>query len=287
LQGTHDDFEWVSKPLASLAWLFSLWILNMEVARDLRECWVLRSFWLISAVAATVALPTAVLQAEVKGYGIALYASILHYILYLVIAAMGIRWRHVSKNLPPEWSEEVGHHFVGSSPQKGGASGAASEGAGDAGATPVPHIGFMTTEWWDHAYRLLSLYAPEKLILGGALFSLLIAVPLSALSAVVVGRLFNNFYYPYAPDSSRGHLREYCLVIVGIYILSCGLEALYTTLVFISGEKMASRTRRKLLHAILRQDMEFFDQVNHHPLLHALILHAQPLESLLNLALLP
>ena len=35
--GVHDDFEWVAKPLASLAWLYSLWILNMEVARDLRE----------------------------------------------------------------------------------------------------------------------------------------------------------------------------------------------------------------------------------------------------------
>jgi len=40
--GTHDDFEWVAKPLSSMAWLFSLWLLNMEVARDLRECWVLR-----------------------------------------------------------------------------------------------------------------------------------------------------------------------------------------------------------------------------------------------------
>jgi len=34
--------EQVAKPLASMAWLFSLWLLNMEVARDLRECWVLK-----------------------------------------------------------------------------------------------------------------------------------------------------------------------------------------------------------------------------------------------------
>jgi hypothetical protein len=32
-KGTHDDFEFVAKPLAALAWLFSLWILNMEVPR--------------------------------------------------------------------------------------------------------------------------------------------------------------------------------------------------------------------------------------------------------------
>ena len=35
--GAHDDFEWIAKPLASSAWLYSLWLFNMEVSRNLTE----------------------------------------------------------------------------------------------------------------------------------------------------------------------------------------------------------------------------------------------------------
>eukprot|EP00286_Rhodomonas_abbreviata_P025032 CAMPEP_0181311910 /NCGR_PEP_ID=MMETSP1101-20121128/13407_1 /TAXON_ID=46948 /ORGANISM="Rhodomonas abbreviata, Strain Caron Lab Isolate" /LENGTH=188 /DNA_ID=CAMNT_0023418709 /DNA_START=121 /DNA_END=684 /DNA_ORIENTATION=+ len=101
--GVHDDFEWVAKPLASLAWLYSLWILNMEVARDLRECWVLKTFWASSIVAATAALPTVVLAAETNGYGATFYAYLLHYVLYLAIVLLAFRFPHYSQNEVAEW----------------------------------------------------------------------------------------------------------------------------------------------------------------------------------------
>jgi hypothetical protein len=37
----------------------------------------------------------------------------------------------------------------------------------------------------------------EKLYLAGALLSMCGAVAVNGLALVVVGRLFNNFYYPY------------------------------------------------------------------------------------------
>jgi hypothetical protein len=93
-QAVHDDFEWVAKPLASFAWLFSLWILNMEVARDKSEGWVLKSFFALSVVAATISLPTVVISSEVSGYGFAFYAYIIHYILYITIAILAFRCEH-------------------------------------------------------------------------------------------------------------------------------------------------------------------------------------------------
>ena len=90
----HDDFEWVAKPLASFAWLFSLWILNMEVARDKGEGWVLKIFFALSVVAATVSLPTVVIASEVSGYGLIFYAYVVHYILYVVIAVLAFRCGH-------------------------------------------------------------------------------------------------------------------------------------------------------------------------------------------------
>ena len=100
--GTHDDFEWVAKPLSSLAWLFSLWLLNMEVARDLRECWVLKVFWVASAVAGTIALPTVILAAETNGYGLPFYVYMVHYVLYLIMAALVVRFPHKSSHEVPE-----------------------------------------------------------------------------------------------------------------------------------------------------------------------------------------
>ena len=90
----HDDFEWVAKPLASFAWLFSLWIMNMEVARDKSEGWVLKTFFALSVVAATVSLPTVIISSEVSGYGLVFYAYIVHYILYLAIAILAFRFEH-------------------------------------------------------------------------------------------------------------------------------------------------------------------------------------------------
>ena len=93
-RGVHDDFEWVAKPLASLAWLFSLWIQNMEVARDLPEGWVLKTFYASSVVAATISLPTVVISSEVSGYGVTFWAYMIHYIMYLVIAILAFRCEH-------------------------------------------------------------------------------------------------------------------------------------------------------------------------------------------------
>ncbi|KAJ1488454.1 hypothetical protein T484DRAFT_1783116 [Baffinella frigidus] len=107
--GTHDDFEFVAKPLASLAWLFSLWILNMEVARDLRECWILKTFWAASALAATAALPTVVISAEANGFGSVFYAYIAHYVLYLMIVGVALRFPHESKRDAPEWAALAKH----------------------------------------------------------------------------------------------------------------------------------------------------------------------------------
>jgi hypothetical protein len=90
----HDDFEWVAKPLASFAWLFSLWILNMEVARDKGEGWVLKVFFALSVIAATVSLPTVVISSEVSGYGLVFYAYIIHYVLYVAIAILAFRCEH-------------------------------------------------------------------------------------------------------------------------------------------------------------------------------------------------
>lgn len=243
--GVHDDFEWVAKPLASLAWLYSLWILNMEVARDLRECWVLKMFWSSSVVAATVAMPTVVLAAEANGYGVTFYAYILHYILYLAIALIAFRFPHLSQQDVPEWKEVAqGQHKTGQP---------------SSSADAPPFISFLSGEWVERLGRLLSLFAPERLLLAAAFICLCAALPLSALAVVVIGRMFNNFYYPYAPDSARGHLREYCLIIVIIYALSAALQSAYSTLVHIAGERMASRTRRKLLQNLLRQEASFFD----------------------------
>ena len=40
---------------------------------------------------------------------------------------------------------------------------------------------------------------------------------------------------------------------VGIFALAALLEGVYSTLVFVAAERMASRTRRKLFHNLLRQ----------------------------------
>ncbi len=93
-QAVHDDFEWVAKPLASFAWLFSLWILNMEVARDKSEGWVLKIFFALSVVAATISLPTVVISSEISGYGFVFYAYIIHYVLYIAIAILAFRCEH-------------------------------------------------------------------------------------------------------------------------------------------------------------------------------------------------
>jgi hypothetical protein len=43
-------------------------------------------------------------------------------------------------------------------------------------------------------------------------------------------------------------MREYCLVLIFVYALSSFLDATQGTLVQLAGERMASRTRRKLFH---------------------------------------
>jgi ABC-type multidrug transport system fused ATPase/permease subunit len=83
--------------------------------------------------------------------------------------------------------------------------------------------------------------------------------PAAAAAAQIIGRLFNNLYYPYAPDSARGHLREYSLALAAAFAAACALEALFSTLVFVAGERMASRTRRRLFQSLLRQETAFFD----------------------------
>lgn len=233
--GTHDDFEWIAKPLSSMAWLFSLWLLNMEVARDLRECWVLKIFWASSAVAGTLSLPTVILAAETNGYGLAFYIYLLHFLLYLVMAALVFRYPHSSRKVVPEL-------------------------VGVGGVDEKVHYGFLTTVWRTRMLRLLSMFGPEKLYLAGAFLCMCGEVAMNGLALVVGGRLFNNFYYPYSPDSARGHVREYCLVLLFLYALSSSLDAAHATLVQLAGERMASRTRRKLFHNILRQEMAFFDQ---------------------------
>ena len=34
-----DEFEWISKPLASMAWFYSLMILNIEYSRGIPNSW--------------------------------------------------------------------------------------------------------------------------------------------------------------------------------------------------------------------------------------------------------
>jgi len=245
VSGTHDDFEWVAKPLSSMAWLFSLWLLNMEVARDLRECWVLKIFWAASAVAGTVALPTVILSAQSYGYGLAFYVYLLHTMLYFAIAFLVFRFPHQSRDDVPEL---VG---FGAGDNEGvGPDGKELKGTAQ---------GFLTAMWRDRLVRLLTMFAPEKLYLAGAFLCMCGGVAMNGLALVVVGRLFNNFYYPYSPDSARGYMREYCLVLIAVYIMSSTLNAAQATLVQLAGERMASRTRRKLFHNILRQETAFFD----------------------------
>jgi hypothetical protein len=47
-------------------------------------------------------------------------------------------------------------------------------------------------------------------------------------------------------------MREYCLVLIFVYALSSFLDATQGTLVQLAGERMASRTRRKLFHRFRR-----------------------------------
>jgi hypothetical protein len=47
-------------------------------------------------------------------------------------------------------------------------------------------------------------------------------------------------------------MREYCLVLIFVYALSSFLDATHGTLVQLAGERMASRTRRKLFHRFRR-----------------------------------
>ena len=292
-QGTHDDFEWVAKPLGSVAWLFSLWLLNMEVARDLRECWVLRVFWASSAGAGTLALPTVVLAAQTNGYGLVFYVYLLHYVLYCTITMLAFRFPHLSHKQTPEL---IGFGGDGDDSVMGAA---ATREKNEARL----HQGFLTALWRERFLRLMSLYAPERLYIAASFVCMCGGVTLNGLALVVIGRLFNNFYYPYSPDSARGHMREYCVALIFVYIMSSSFDAAYTALVSrcfnvdvrtrihartharththslsrarslspthslththtqvqLAGERMASRMRRKLLHNLLRQEMEFFD----------------------------
>jgi hypothetical protein len=255
--GIHDDFEWVAKPLGSVAWLFSLWLLNMEVARDLRECWILKVFWASSAIAGTVALPTVILAAQTNGYGMAFYIYLLHFVLYAVICVLVFRFPHTSAKTVPEF---VG--FAGAEDELLEGEAKTDEG-GDAKKNETPlHHGFLTALWRRRFIRMLGLFAPERLFLAAAFVCLCGGVAFNGLALVILGRLFNNFYYPYSPDSARGHMREYCLALIVAYLLSSAFDAAQTTLVQLAGERMASRTRRKLLHNLLRQEMAYFDRMD-------------------------
>lgn len=160
--------------------------------------------------------------------------------LYLAILFVALRFPHQSRRDSPEWA----------------ALAKRAEGVGGK-ATPADDV--LSVAWRARFGRLVALFLPERLLLGGALLAMGLGVPLSAGALVVIGRIFNNFYYPYAPESARGHLREYCLATVGIFAGAALLEGLYSTLVFVAAERMASRTRRKLFHNLLRQDVGFFD----------------------------
>ena len=70
-----------------------------------------------------------------------------------------------------------------------------------------------------------------------------VSVAMNGLGLVVIGRMFNNFYYPYSPDSARGYMREYCLVLISVYVVSSACDALHASLQHLAGERMASRTR--------------------------------------------
>ena len=220
-QGTHDDFEWVAKPLGSVAWLFSLWLLNMEVARDLRECWVLRVFWASSAGAGTLALPTVVLAAQTNGYGLVFYVYLLHYVLYCTITMLAFRFPHLSHKQTPEL---IGFGGDGDDSVMGAA---ATREKNEARL----HQGFLTALWRERFLRLMSLYAPERLYIAASFVCMCGGVTLNGLALVVIGRLFNNFYYPYSPDSARGHMREYCVALIFVYIMSSSFDAAYTALV--------------------------------------------------------
>eukprot|EP00277_Geminigera_cryophila_P020848 CAMPEP_0179491056 /NCGR_PEP_ID=MMETSP0799-20121207/65848_1 /TAXON_ID=46947 /ORGANISM="Geminigera cryophila, Strain CCMP2564" /LENGTH=771 /DNA_ID=CAMNT_0021307409 /DNA_START=451 /DNA_END=2766 /DNA_ORIENTATION=- len=217
----------------------------MEVARDLRECWVLKVFWASSAVAGTVALPTVILSAQTNGYGLAFYVYLLHNLLYYGMAFLVFRYPHESREEVPEL---VG--FGAADNEEIGVDGKLLKNSAQ---------GFLTTLWRDRFMRLLAMFSPEKLYLAGAFLCMCGGVAMNGLGLVVVGRLFNNFYYPYSPDSARGYMREYCMVLMCVYMLSSTLNAAQATLVQLVGERMASRTRRKLFHNILRQETSFFD----------------------------
>ena len=214
--GTHDDFEWIAKPLSSMAWLFSLWLLNMEVARDLRECWILKTFWGASAVAGTISLPTIILASETNGYGLTFYIYLLHTALYYAISFLAFRYPHTSHKAAPEL-------------------------VGFGGDAEKAHFGFMTSMWRTKLIGMLAIFLPEKHYLAVAFLALCGEVAMTGLALVVVGRLFNNFYYPYAPDSARGHLREYCLVLLLVYALASALATAHATLAQLAGRELANR----------------------------------------------
>mmetsp|Transcript_15267 Transcript_15267/g.36012 ORF Transcript_15267/g.36012 Transcript_15267/m.36012 type:complete len:843 (+) Transcript_15267:67-2595(+) len=234
----HDDFEWVAKPLSSLAWFYSLWIMNLETARDMKECWVLRTFWIVSALIGIVALPTVILHGEHHGYGFGFYSYLVQFLLYITMAVAAIKYSHQGQRVLPGQRAE----------------------APEAPPPDAP-LTLLSSLWWEYTWRLFSLFAPEKYLCALGLLCASLSAPLSALALVIVGRLFNNCYYPYSSLSAQSHLRDYCLALIVIYTVTCFLDALFTMALFISGERMAARTRRRVFHSVLRQETAFFDEV--------------------------
>jgi hypothetical protein len=133
----------------------------MEVARDLRECWVLKTFWAASAGAATIALPTVVLSAEANGYGSTFYIYLLHYALYVTIAGLAFKYPHEASTSVPE--------LVGF----GGMDDAAPKGSKER-----VHQGFMTVVWRDRMLRLLAVFAPVHILKSTLLINFYIVLAL-------------------------------------------------------------------------------------------------------------
>lgn len=236
-----DEFEWISKPLASMAWFYSLMILNIEYSRGIPNSWVLKAYWAMSVIVCTACFPTTIIEARTHGFKFSFFSFIPHYLLYVAIAVAGIVFKSATPDLAVG---EPKYEPSSNKPMK------------------EPPLAFLWIMFREDTWRVFSLFSGEKYLFLLGTLALCLSTPLSALPLVIMGRLLNNFYFPYSAQTGLGYLKDYCLSLGLVWTITSFLDFFYYVLLNVAGARMAMRTRRKIFHSILRQDMSFFDSVN-------------------------
>jgi ABC-type multidrug transport system fused ATPase/permease subunit len=246
------DFQWLTYPVACLTWSYSVMLMIVEFRNSVQHDWVLKTLWSMCAVIASIQLWTEI-EEESKEHHHDFPAFVVHYVLYILMAAAGLYFKEVTEYQSlgphPDMADKM---YEDSGPDHNEEFRATRSSSAAAGAKGFP---WFTNES-SGLKRLVSLFAPDKWLMVLGMVCALIAAPVEVVQFIYMGKIVDDV----ALQGGVASLKEYIALLLLLYIVE-GIATGFQMIVFVTvGERMVGRLRKELYTSVLRQEQGFFDE---------------------------